>query len=67
MGLLSPDRYGLIPHGRRYTRNNWNGSRNIGLLIAFMPYKKVDSIEIEDKTVATITGRIQMAQWPPYG
>ncbi len=30
-----------------------------GLLIAFMLYKKVDSIEIEDKTVATITGRIQ--------
>tara|TARA_B100002019_G_scaffold160624_1_gene138491 strand:+ start:1353 stop:3416 length:2064 start_codon:yes stop_codon:yes gene_type:complete len=30
-----------------------------GLLIAFMLYKKVDSIEIENKTVATITGRIQ--------
>ena len=30
-----------------------------GLLIAFMLYKKVDSIEIEDKTVATIPGRIQ--------
>ena len=30
-----------------------------GLLIAFMLYKKVDSIKIEDKTVATITGRIQ--------
>ena len=30
-----------------------------GLLIAFMLYRKVDSIEIENKTVATITGRIQ--------
>lgn len=30
-----------------------------GLLIAFMLYKKVDSIKIEDKTVATITSRIQ--------
>ena len=30
-----------------------------GLLIAFMLYKKVDSIKIENKTVATITGRIQ--------
>ena len=30
-----------------------------GLLIAFMLYKKVDSIKIEDKTVATITARIQ--------
>jgi len=30
-----------------------------GLLVAFMLYRKVDSIEIENKTVATITGRIQ--------
>ena len=30
-----------------------------GLLIAFMLYRKVDSIEIENKTVAKITERIQ--------
>jgi len=30
-----------------------------GLFIAFMLYRRVDSIEIENKTVATITGRIQ--------
>ena len=35
------------------------GAGILGLLIAFMLYRKVDSIEIENKTVATITGRIQ--------
>ena len=30
-----------------------------GLLVAFMLYRKVDSIEIENKTVAKITERIQ--------
>ena len=35
------------------------GAGLFGLLIAFMLYKKVDSIEIENETVATITGRIQ--------
>ena len=35
------------------------GAGIFGLLIAFMLYRKVDSIEIENKTVATITGRIQ--------
>ena len=34
------------------------GAGILGLLIAFMLYRKVDSIEIENKTVAT-TGRIQ--------
>ena len=35
------------------------GAGIFGLLIAFMLYRKVDSIEIENKTVATITARIQ--------
>ena len=35
------------------------GAGILGLLIAFMLYRKVDSIEIENKTVATITARIQ--------
>ena len=35
------------------------GAGILGLLIAFMLYRKVDAIEIENKTVATITGRIQ--------
>ena len=35
------------------------GAGLFGLLVAFMLYKKVDSIEIENETVATITGRIQ--------
>lgn len=35
------------------------GAGIIGLLIAAILYKKVDSIEIENKTVATITQRIQ--------
>ena len=30
-----------------------------GLVVAFMLYRKVDSIEIENKTVAKITERIQ--------
>ena len=35
------------------------GAGILGLLIAFMLYRKVDSIEIENKKVATITARIQ--------
>ena len=35
------------------------GAGILGLLIAFMLYRKVDSIEIENKTVSTITARIQ--------
>jgi K(+)-stimulated pyrophosphate-energized sodium pump len=35
------------------------GAGILGLLIAFMLYRKVDSIEIENKTVDTITARIQ--------
>ena len=31
----------------------------LGLVVAFMLYRKVDSIEIENKTVAKITERIQ--------
>ena len=40
------------------------GAGILGLLIAFMLYRKVDSIEIENKTVATITGRIQDGAMP---
>ena len=35
------------------------GAGIVGLLIAAMLYKKVDSIEIKNETVAKITGRIQ--------
>ena len=35
------------------------GAGILGLLIAFMLYRNVDSIKIENKKVATITGRIQ--------
>lgn len=35
------------------------GAGVFGLLIAFMLYRKVDSIEIKNETVAKITGRIQ--------
>lgn len=35
------------------------GAGLFGLLVAFLLYRKVDSIEIENKTVATITARIQ--------
>ncbi len=35
------------------------GAGLFGLLVAFMLYRKVDSIKIENETVATITGRIQ--------
>ena len=35
------------------------GAGLFGLVIAFMLYKKVDSIEIKNETVAKITGRIQ--------
>ena len=35
------------------------GAGILGLLIAFMLYRKVDSIEIENKKVAAITARIQ--------
>ena len=35
------------------------GAGVFGLLVAFLLYRKVDSIEIENETVATITARIQ--------
>ena len=35
------------------------GAGVFGLLVAFLLYKKVDSIEIKNETVAKITGRIQ--------
>ena len=35
------------------------GAGLFGLVIAFMLYRKVDSIEIKNETVAKITGRIQ--------
>ena len=35
------------------------GAGLFGLVIAFMLYKKVDSIEIKNETVAKISGRIQ--------